>query len=371
MEEEETPVSRVPNPIPEIVGSIKLKRGRPPKMSRELQVSLSPLSLSCTQRFLQKNAGHLMEDSSDSARKLLKRGRPPKLQGKIKFNFLASKFGSSKVSPDEKPPSTSSSNAGDKDDKEYQEISEPNSGSTEEKSQSHHEEEGEDSSWPDDYGFYRPVRAAAAAAMEAVQGRKTQDELIRLRLRNKVFTKQPPPKGRNRRTIVRRTVGQVVTRGITTTTSTTTSQSIFHRGIYYQEGDIVTITGDEDHQEYYCQIKSIMRDYKFMACATLRWLTPRRGFKGPLLPFKPANFQVCDGVPEQIFSLDCVKFVMHCPHDYYFEHPVTFFQPVKNTVYMRLGEPLVSVEIVPIVPPCNIPSQDTESNGSSEVPSDS
>jgi hypothetical protein len=205
--------------------------------------------------------------------------------------------------------------------------------------------------WTDDYGFYRPLRAAAAAAMEAVHGRKTQsqEELFRLRLRNKVLTKQPPPRGRNRRTIIRRNNTQLLARGVPTTAGTAACKSIFHRGVYYQEGDIVTILG-EDEEEYYCQIKSIMRDHNFIACANLRWLIPRAGYTGPLVPFDPANFEVCEGVLDQNFSLDCVEFVMHCPHDYYYEHPVTFLQPVKGTVYMRLGDPLVTVEKVPIIP---------------------
>ncbi len=76
-------------------------------------------------------------------------------------------------------------------------------------------EERDDSSWADDFD-YRPVRAAAVAALEAVAGRKRtapdnwDSEANKLRLRSKVLTKQPQTKGRSRRTAWKRSAIQRV-----------------------------------------------------------------------------------------------------------------------------------------------------------------
>ena len=56
-------------------------------------------------------------------------------------------------------------------------------------------------------------------------------------------------------------------------------------------------------------------------------------------------------------EMEDVEFVMHCPHDYFYDHDINFMKwnPEPGTVYQRLGDKLILVEKVkvPIVNPEN------------------
>ena len=93
-----------------------------------------------------------------------------------------------------------------------------------------------------------------------------------------------------------------------------TSDCIYHKGTFYQKGDIVALCDQEDGRVYFAQIKGFLQDQFCEKSAALNWLVPNRPTSRET--FDPSAYEI--GLEDnQLRKLDCMTFVRHCPHDYY------------------------------------------------------
>ncbi|TMS18036.1 GATA zinc finger domain-containing protein 1 [Larimichthys crocea] len=53
-----------------------------------------------------------------------------------------------------------------------------------------------------------------------------------------------------------------------------TSESVFYKGVYYQTGDVIKVTDEEDGKPYYAQIRGFVQDQYCEKSAALTWLIP-------------------------------------------------------------------------------------------------
>ena len=95
-----------------------------------------------------------------------------------------------------------------------------------------------------------------------------------------------------------------------------TTDCIYHRGSFYQKGDIVSLVDMNDNQRYFAQLEGFVQDQYCEKSAGLSWLVPTRPTSRSI--FEPAAYKI--GYREnKLRKLDCMTFVCHCPHDYYLE----------------------------------------------------
>lgn len=93
-----------------------------------------------------------------------------------------------------------------------------------------------------------------------------------------------------------------------------TSDCIYHKGTFYQKGDIVAFCDQEDGLVYFAQIKGFLQDQFCEKSAAINWLVPIRPTSREF--FDPGAYGI--GLEDtQLRKLDCMTFVRHCPHDYY------------------------------------------------------
>lgn len=93
-----------------------------------------------------------------------------------------------------------------------------------------------------------------------------------------------------------------------------TSDCIYHKGTFYQKGDIVAVCDQDDGQIYFAQLTGFLQDQYCEKSASLYWLVPIRATSREL--FDPSAYEI--GLEDiQLRKLDCMTFVRHCPHDYY------------------------------------------------------
>ncbi|CAH1774793.1 unnamed protein product, partial [Owenia fusiformis] len=118
-------------------------------------------------------------------------------------------------------------------------------------------------------------------------------------------------KGKNRRVIFKKNPIKSATSVATVVTTT----NIFHNGIYYQVGDIVSLVDDEDDEGvYYAQIRGFLQDQYCEKSAVITWLLPT--LESTPGRFDPATFIL--GPEEDIpRKMDYLDFVCHAPSDYY------------------------------------------------------
>lgn len=103
-----------------------------------------------------------------------------------------------------------------------------------------------------------------------------------------------------------------------------TSDCIYHKGTFYQKGDIVALCDQDDGQLYFAQLTGFLQDQYCEKSASLNWLVPIRPTSREF--FDPAAFRI--GLEDnQLRKLDCMTFVRHCPHDYYLKK---FFQATDS-----------------------------------------
>ncbi|KAL4702438.1 hypothetical protein ACJJTC_017644 [Scirpophaga incertulas] len=125
------------------------------------------------------------------------------------------------------------------------------------------------------------------------------------------MSKQGAPRGRGRRSLFKR---QPI-KAPTATPTVVTSDSVFHKGIYMQVGDIVSMI-DIDGGTYYAQIRGFMTDQYCEKSAVVTWLLPTTASPPPEKGFDPATYII--GPEEELArKLDVMEFVMHAPSDYY------------------------------------------------------
>nr|CAH0099979.1 unnamed protein product [Daphnia galeata] len=119
-------------------------------------------------------------------------------------------------------------------------------------------------------------------------------------------------KGRGRRAVFKK---QLPSRAPTVVSTSFTSGHLFHQDIYYQVGDIVSVT-DEDDGVYYAQIRGLLQDQFCEKSAVLTWLIPTQSSPPPYLGFDPQTYIL--GPEEELpRKLDYLDFVMHAPNEYY------------------------------------------------------
>ena len=148
--------------------------------------------------------------------------------------------------------------------------------------------------------------------------------------RSKVFAK-----GKNRRNIFKpKSTTKVERNG----NANVTSESIFYRGMYFQQGDIVSVIDEEDGRTYYAQCNCFMTNKFCEKFVSFTWLLPIRkikydeGFQPSLFYLGPAD--------DIIHTMESVQFVCHAPSDYYLPlqslYPTFPSKQAKNylSVYM-------------------------------------
>lgn len=93
------------------------------------------------------------------------------------------------------------------------------------------------------------------------------------------------------------------------------SDCIYHKGTFYQKGDIVAVCDQDDGQVYFAQITGFLQDQFCEKSASVNWLVPIRKTSREF--FDPTAYKI--GLDDtQLRKLNSMTFVRHCPHDYYF-----------------------------------------------------
>lgn len=123
--------------------------------------------------------------------------------------------------------------------------------------------------------------------------------------------KQVTPKGKGRRQIFKKNPPIKLTPA---PPSMKTVTSVFHKGMFYRVGDVVSLVGAHDGGTYYAQISGLLIDDYCEKSASLTWLIPTRGFDRSR--FNPMDYVLGydDDLPRK---LDYMEFVMHSPLEYY------------------------------------------------------
>lgn len=65
---------------------------------------------------------------------------------------------------------------------------------------------------------------------------------------------------------------------------------LYLQGVYYQTGDVIKVTDEEDGKPYYAQIRGFMQDQYCEKSAALTWLIPTQS--SPKDQFDPGTFIV-------------------------------------------------------------------------------
>ncbi len=134
-------------------------------------------------------------------------------------------------------------------------------------------------------------------------------------------------------------------RGPTAFATPVTSDYIFFKGMYYQLGDIVSMT-DIEGGTYYAQIRGFLQDQYCEKSAVITWLLPST--QSPQLYFDPSTYFL--GPEEDIpRKLDCMQFVCHAPSDYYKSrfspYPTLNMKVESGFVWTRFGPQIVKTSI--------------------------
>lgn len=99
-----------------------------------------------------------------------------------------------------------------------------------------------------------------------------------------------------------------------------TTDCIYHKGTFYQKGDIVALFDQDDGQIYFAQLTGFLQDQYCEKSASVNWLVPTKLTSREF--FDPSAYRI--GLEDvQLRKMDCMTFVRHCPHDYYLRK---FFQ---------------------------------------------
>lgn len=117
-----------------------------------------------------------------------------------------------------------------------------------------------------------------------------------------------------------------------------TSESVFYKGVYYQTGDVIKVTDEEDGKPYYAQIRGFMQDQYCEKSAALTWLIPTQS--SPKDQFDPGTFIV--GPEEELpRRMEYLEFVCHAPSEYFKSRSSPFptipIRPEKGYVWSHIG----------------------------------
>lgn len=117
-----------------------------------------------------------------------------------------------------------------------------------------------------------------------------------------------------------------------------TSESLFHKGLYYQIGDVVSVIDEDDGKMYYAQIRGFIQDQYCEKSAALSWLIPTSS--SPKDHFDPATYII--GPDEDLpRKMDCLDFVCHAPSEYFKSRSSPFptlpSRPEKGFIWTHIG----------------------------------
>uniref|UniRef100_A0A3Q3JT10 GATA zinc finger domain-containing protein 1 n=1 Tax=Monopterus albus TaxID=43700 RepID=A0A3Q3JT10_MONAL len=85
-------------------------------------------------------------------------------------------------------------------------------------------------------------------------------------------------------------------------------------GVYYQTGDVIKVTDEEDGKPYYAQIRGFVQDQYCEKSAALTWLIPTQA--SPKNHFDPGTYIV--GPEEDLpRKMEYLEFVCHAPSEYF------------------------------------------------------
>ncbi|NP_001163977.1 GATA zinc finger domain-containing protein 1 [Xenopus tropicalis] len=117
-----------------------------------------------------------------------------------------------------------------------------------------------------------------------------------------------------------------------------TSESIFHKGLYYQIGDVVSVVDEEDGKTYYAQIRGFVQDQYCEKSAALTWLIPT--MSSPKDGFDPSTYII--GPDEDLpRKMECLEFVCHAPSEYFKSRSSPFptipTRPEKGFIWTHIG----------------------------------
>lgn len=68
------------------------------------------------------------------------------------------------------------------------------------------------------------------------------------------------------------------------------SLCLYRQGVYYQTGDVIKVTDEEDGKSYYAQIRGFVQDQYCEKSAALTWLIPTQA--SPKDQFDPGTYIV-------------------------------------------------------------------------------
>ncbi|XP_041104810.1 GATA zinc finger domain-containing protein 1-like isoform X1 [Polyodon spathula] len=124
-----------------------------------------------------------------------------------------------------------------------------------------------------------------------------------------------------------------------------TSESVFYKGVYYQVGDVIKVTDEEDRKPYYAQIRGFVQDQYCEKSAALTWLIPTQASLRD--QFDPATYIVGpeEDLPRKMEYLD---FVCHAPSEYFKSRSCPFptipVRPEKGYIWTHIG-PMPAIAI--------------------------
>ncbi|TWW65687.1 Zinc finger domain-containing protein 1 [Takifugu flavidus] len=109
-------------------------------------------------------------------------------------------------------------------------------------------------------------------------------------------------------------------------------------GVYYQTGDVIKVTDEEDGKPYYAQIRGFMQDQYCEKSAALTWLIPTQS--SPKDQFDPGTYIV--GPEEDLpRKLEYLEFVCHAPSEYFKSRSSPFptipIRPEKGYIWTHIG----------------------------------
>ncbi|CAB1320543.1 unnamed protein product [Coregonus sp. 'balchen'] len=104
-----------------------------------------------------------------------------------------------------------------------------------------------------------------------------------------------------------------------------TSESVFYKGVYYQMGDVIKVTDEDDGRPYYAQIRGFIQDQYCEKSAALTWLIPTQASPEEDLPRK----------------MEYLEFVCHAPSEYFKSrscpYPTIPIRPEKGYIWTHIG----------------------------------
>uniref|UniRef100_A0A3B1IKN1 GATA zinc finger domain-containing protein 1 n=1 Tax=Astyanax mexicanus TaxID=7994 RepID=A0A3B1IKN1_ASTMX len=117
-------------------------------------------------------------------------------------------------------------------------------------------------------------------------------------------------------------------------------------GVYYQIGDVIKVTDEEDGKPYFAQIRGFVQDQYCEKSAALTWLIPTQS--SPRDQFDPGSYIV--GPEEDLpRKMEYLEFVCHAPSEYFKSRSCPFptipIRPEKGYIWTHIGPtPAVTVK---------------------------